>query len=73
MTETQGANEHGKGIINTMSSFGVKNNLRMDIITNDIYFDKVKNFKSMCTLKSAKFYYARIEPDLLNWKRYKYI
>ena len=27
----------------------------------------------MCTLKSAKFYYTRIEPDLLDRKRHKYV
>ena len=30
---------HGKGVIDAMSSFGVKNVLRRDIVTQDVFFD----------------------------------
>ena len=36
---TYGAAGHGKGTIDAVSSFGVKNVLRRDIVTQGIFFD----------------------------------
>ena len=36
---TYGAAGHGKGTIDAMSSFGVNNVLRRDIVTQDVFFD----------------------------------
>ena len=39
---TYGVAGHGKGTIDAMSSFGVKNVLRRDIVTQDVFFDSSK-------------------------------
>ena len=40
-----GAAGHGKGLIDAMSSFGVKSILRKDIVTGDVWY---KNSEEMC-------------------------
>ena len=39
IVRTYGASGHGKGVIDAMSSFGAKNILRHDIITQDVFFN----------------------------------
>ena len=45
---TFGAAGHGKGAIDGMSSFGVKNILRKDIVTNNIFLSKARRLSIVC-------------------------
>ena len=49
---TYGAAGHGKGTIGAMSSFRVKNVLRRDIETQDVFFDSSKEMLSIFTLRT---------------------
>ena len=55
-----------------MSSFGVKNVLRRDIVTQDIFFDKSKEIVDYLNIKNPQFYYAHIDTDMLSEKRHLY-
>ena len=66
---TYGAAGHGKGTINAKSSFGVKNVLRRDIVTQDIFFDKSEDYLN---IKNPQFHYAHIDIDILAEKRHLY-
>ena len=51
-----GAAGYGKGTIDAMSSFGVKNVLRRDIVTQDIFFDtseEIVDYLHIKTLSST--------------------
>ena len=67
---TYGCAGHGKGIIDVMSSFGVKNVLRRDIVTQDVFFDTSEVMVDHLHIKNPQFYYATIEPQLLAQKRH---
>ena len=53
---TYGAAGHGKGAIDGMSNFGVKNILRHDIFTQDIFFNDSESIDN---------YIAQKKPNLL--------
>ena len=48
---TCGAAGDGKGIIDAMSSFGVKNTLRRDIVTQNVFFDSSKEIVEYLHIK----------------------
>ena len=52
---TYGATGHGKGTIDAMSSFGVKNILRRDIVTHDIFFDTSEQIVDYLHIKNPQF------------------
>ena len=56
---TYGAAGHGKGFIGEMSSFGVKNNLRKDIITY-ISFNNSSDMAEYLSSKNPQYYYTTI-------------
>ena len=62
---TFGASGHGKGTIDAMSSFGVENVLRRDIVTHDIFFDTSEEIVDYLHIKNPQFYYASIDAGLL--------
>ena len=70
---TYGAAGHGKGTIDAMSSFGVKNVLRRDIITHDIFFDTGEEIVDYLHIKNPQFYYAHIDAEYLSRKRRDYM
>ena len=70
---TYGAAGHSKGTIDAMSSFGVKNVLRRDIVTQDIFSDTSEEIVDYLHIKNPQFYYARIDPELLARKRHDYL
>ena len=51
IVRTYGAAGHGKGAIDGMSSFGVKNILRKDIVTHDIFFNKSERSNDTCKIR----------------------
>ena len=69
---TYGAAGHGKGTIDAMSSFGVKNVLRRDIVTQDIFFDTSEEIVDYLHIRNSQFYYASIDPRQLARKRHDY-
>ena len=69
---TYGAAGHGKGTTDAMSSFEVKNVLRRDIVTLDIFFDTSEEIVDCLHIKNPQFYYASIDPGLLARKRNDY-
>ena len=60
---TYGAAGHGKGAIDGMSSFGVKNVLRKDIVTHDIFFNKSEDIIDYLTIKCSQFNYKHLPSD----------
>ena len=50
-----GAAGHGKGAIDGMSNFGVKNILRHDIFTQDIFFNDSESIDNYIAQKKPKF------------------
>ena len=70
---TYGAAGHGKGTIDAMSSFGVKNVLRRDIVTHDIFFDTSEEIFDYLHIKNPQFYYAHINAEYLSPKRRDYM
>ena len=69
---TYGATGHGKGTIDAMSSFGVKNVLRRDIVTQNIFFDKSEEIVDYLNIKNPQFYHAPIDIDMLAEKIHLY-
>ena len=61
-----------QGTIDAMSSFGVKNVLRRDIVTQDIFFDTSEEIVDYLHIKNPHFCYALIKSGLLARKRYDY-
>ena len=47
---------HGKGTTDAISSFGVKNVLRRDIATQDIFFDTSEEIVDYLHIKSPKLF-----------------
>ena len=56
-------------MIDVMSSFGVKNTLRRDIVTQDIFFDKSEEIVDYLNIKNPQFYYAHIDTHMLAEKK----
>ena len=54
---TYGATGHGKEAIDGMSSFGVKNILRKDIVTIDIFFNQNEEIVDYLSIKCPHFNY----------------
>ena len=48
---------HGKGAIDAMSSIGVKNILRKDIVTHDVFFNKSCNMAEYLASKNPQYYF----------------
>ena len=69
---TYGVAWHVKGTIDAMSSFGVKNALRRDSVTQDIFLDASEEIVDYLHIKNPQFYYASIDPGLLTPKRHDY-
>ena len=67
-----GAAGHRKGTIDAISSFGVKNALRRDIVTQDIFFDKSEETFDYLSIKNPQFHYAHIGTGMLAEKRHPY-
>ena len=71
-----GAAGHGKGLIDAMSSFGVKSILRKDIVTGDVWY---RNSEEMCrhlrkvqpdrTKGNKNMVYQHIDPVKIDQKR----
>ena len=66
---TYGAAGHGKGVIDAMSSVGVKNVLRKDIITHDVFFNTSEDIQNHLSFKNPHFYYTAISPANLTSER----
>ena len=68
---TYGAAGHGKGAIDTMSSFGVKNILREDIVTHDVFFNNSCDMAEYLAMKNSQYYYTTISAESLVLARQK--
>ena len=60
---TYGAAGHGKGAIDGMSSFGVKNVLRKDIVTHNVFFNKSEEVVDYLEIKCPHFSYTHLPSD----------
>ena len=60
---TFGAAGHGKRAIDGMSSFGVKNILRKEIVTNNIFFNKSEEVIDYLSHKCPQFNYEHIPSE----------
>ena len=60
---TCGAAGHGKGAIDGMSSFGVKNVLRKDIVTHNAFFNKSEKVVDYLEIKCSCFSYTHLPSD----------
>ena len=58
-----GATGRGQGAIDGMSSFGVKNVLRKDIVTYDIFFNKSEDIVDYLTIKCPQFKYKHFPSE----------
>ena len=67
---TYGAAGHGKGVIDAISSFGVKNILRKDIVTHDVIFNTSEDVTNYLSIKKPQFSYTHITPECLANKRH---
>ena len=65
-----GAAGHGKGLIDAMSSFGVKAILRRDIVTKDDWFSNTQEIIEHLQFRGkSNMYYKSILPDVLDKAR----
>lgn len=60
---------HGKAAIDGMSSFGVKNTLRHNIITQDIFFNESESIVNYLAQKKSEFSYAHVPVLKVTTKR----
>ena len=60
---TYGAAGHGKGAIDGKSSFGVKNVLRKDIVTHNVFFNKSEKVVDYLEIKCSCFSYTHLPSD----------
>ena len=58
-----GAAGNGKGAIDGMSSFGVKNVLRKDIVTHDVFFNKSEEVGDYLQIKCPQSSYTHLPSD----------
>ena len=70
---TYGAAGHGRGTIDAMSSFGVKNVFRRDIVTHDIFLDTREEIVDYLHIKNPQFYYAHIDAEYLSRQKRDYM
>ena len=54
---------HGKCAIDGMSSFGVKNVLRKDIVTHNVFFNKSEEVVEYLQIKCPQFSYTHLPSD----------
>ena len=57
---TYGASGHGKGVIDVMSSFGAKNILRHNIITQDVFFNDSDRIVNYLATKKPNYSYTHV-------------
>ena len=62
---TYGAAGHGKGAIDGMSSFGVKNILRKDIVAHDIFFNQSEEVVNYLSIKCPHFNYSHLPREAI--------
>ena len=60
---TYGAGVHGKGAIDGMSSFGIKNVLRKDIVTHNVFFNKSEEVVEYLQIKCPQFSCTHLPSD----------
>ena len=60
---TQGTTGHGKGATDGMSSLGVKNILRKDIVNYDVFFNTSEDIVDYLTIKCPQFNYKHLPSD----------
>ena len=59
-----GATSDGKGVFDAMSSFDVKNVLRRDIVTHDVFFfSQTEDIVDYLTVKKPHYYYKNISAE----------
>ena len=68
---TYGAAGHGKGAIDAMSSFSVKNILRKDIVTQDVFFNNFCDMVEYLASKNPQYYYNIIPVKIVLLARQK--
>ena len=66
-----GASGHGKGAIHGMSSFGVKNILKHDIIIQDIFFNDSESIVNYLAQKKPEFSYTHVPALEVTAKRFE--
>ena len=66
---TYGAAGHGKGVIDAMSSFGVKNILRNDIVTCDLFFNSSEAITDYLSKRKPQFCYTNIPAEQVTAER----
>ena len=65
-----GAAGHGKGLIDAMSSFGVKSIIRKDIVTHDVWFDSAEDIADYLKRRNnGRMEYTVINRETVNQKR----
>ena len=65
-----GAAGHGKGLIDAMSSFGVKSIIRKDIVTHDVWFDSAEDISDYLKRRNnGRMEYTAINQETVNQKR----
>ena len=72
---TYGSAGHEKGNIDVMSNFRVKNVLRRNTVTQDVFFDSSREIIEYLHIKNPQFYYfyyCCIDYDFLGLKRNNY-
>ena len=57
---TYKASVHGKGVIDAMSSFGAKNILRHNIITQDVFFNESDSIVNYLATKKPDYSYTHV-------------
>ena len=68
---TYGAAGHGKGAIDVISSFSVKNILRKDIVTQDVFFNNFYDMVEYLASKNPQYYYNIIPAKIVVLARQK--
>ena len=71
ITRIYGAAGHGKGAIDGMSSSGVKNVFRKDIVTHNVFFNKSEEVVEYLEIKCPHFSYTHLPSDDIIQSRIK--
>ena len=66
---TYKASVHGKGVIDAMSSFGAKNILRHNIITQDVFFNDSDSIVNYLATKKSDYSYRLFIHSRLSFGR----
>ena len=64
-SSTYGTPGHGKGVIDAMSSLGMKNVLCHDIVTQDVFFNTCEEIYYYLTIKNPNFCYKNISAKII--------